>query len=66
MKTQLINSIERLGNGGMEILNMVIPKPNIPADIAVNYKQVFLYYIYKFNILLPCMVEAIGLELWLL
>jgi len=40
VKTQLINSIERLGNGGMEILNMVIPKPNIPADIASNYKQV--------------------------
>jgi hypothetical protein len=47
VKKNLITSIERLGNGGMEILNLVIPKPNIPADIASNYKQVSIYcYIY--------------------
>lgn len=40
VKKNLISSIDRLGNGGMEILNLVIPKPNIPADIASNYKQV--------------------------
>ena len=34
------DSIERLGDGGLEILNLVIAKPNIPADIARNYKQV--------------------------
>ena len=33
------DSIERLGDGGLEILNLVIAKPNIPSDIARNYKQ---------------------------
>merc|ERR1712228_639999 len=33
-------SISRLGEGGIEILNLVIPKPEIPPDIAKNYKQV--------------------------
>ena len=33
-------SIKRLGQDGIEILNLVIPKPEIPADIAKNYKQV--------------------------
>ena len=33
-------SIKRLGGDGIEILNLVIPKPNIPVDIAKNYKQV--------------------------
>ena len=34
------NSIRRLGEDGIEILNLVIPKPEIPVDIAKNYKQV--------------------------
>merc|ERR1719312_484688 len=33
-------SIKRLGEEGVEILNLVIPKPEIPSDIAHNYKQV--------------------------
>merc|ERR1712236_148756 len=34
------SSISRLGEDGIEILNLVIPKPDIPHDIAHNYKQV--------------------------
>ena len=33
-------SISRLGEDGIEILNLVVDKPEIPADIALNYKQV--------------------------
>ena len=40
MKSGLIDSIDRLGKGGLDVLNLVIPKPNIPPDIANNYKQV--------------------------
>ena len=47
VRTNLINSIERLGEGGIEILNLVISKPDIPEDIAQNYKQVF--ELYPFN-----------------
>merc|ERR1719435_524011 len=32
--------IQDLGDGGVEILNLVIAKPDIPRDIAQNYKQV--------------------------
>lgn len=32
--------ISRLGMDGIKILNLVIPKPTIPSDIARNYKQV--------------------------
>ena len=35
-----MSSIQRLGDGGLEILNLVVAKPNIPPDIARNYKQV--------------------------
>ena len=35
-----VSSIQRLGDGGLEILNLVVAKPNIPPDIARNYKQV--------------------------
>merc|ERR1712228_852185 len=35
-----MGSIKRLGQDGIEILNLVIPKPEIPTDIARNYKQV--------------------------
>merc|ERR1711892_1489472 len=40
VKQNVIDSITRLGNGGLEVLNLVIPKPSIPDDIAHNYKQV--------------------------
>ena len=40
VKKNVVDSIERLGDGGLEILNLVIAKPNIPPDIAHNYKQV--------------------------
>jgi len=33
-------SIARLGENGIDILNLVIPKPEIPTDIAKNYKMV--------------------------
>ena len=33
-------SIERLGLDGIKILNLAIPKPDIPRDIAANYKAV--------------------------
>merc|ERR1712012_914808 len=33
-------SINRLGMDGIKILNLVIPKPDIPRDIAANYKAV--------------------------
>ena len=33
-------SISRLGEDGIEVLNLVVPKPEIPSDIAHNYKQV--------------------------
>ena len=45
----LVDSIERLGDGGLDILNLVIPKPDIPADIAQNYKQV-QYRVQKFHV----------------
>merc|ERR1719195_2351690 len=38
--TNVKTSIVRLGEDGIEILNLVVPKPEIPADIAHNYKQV--------------------------
>lgn len=40
VKENVITSIDRLANEGIEILNLVIPKPDIPQDIAHNYKQV--------------------------
>jgi hypothetical protein len=35
-------SIERLAKDTIKILNLVIPKPDIPEDIATNYKAVSL------------------------
>merc|ERR1712029_148826 len=32
--------IERLAQGKIEILNLIIPKPKIPEDIAANYQRV--------------------------
>jgi len=40
VKENVINSIIRLGDNGLEVLNLVVPKPEIPDDIAHNYKQV--------------------------
>merc|ERR1712152_41095 len=39
-KDNVKTSISRLGEDGIEILNLVIPKPEIPPGIAHNYKQV--------------------------
>ena len=43
VKRNLLKSIERLGQGGIEVLNLVVSKPEIPNDIAKNYMQVGLY-----------------------
>merc|ERR1711974_238458 len=40
VRENLVSSIQRLGDGGLEIMNLVVAKPNIPPDIARNYKQV--------------------------
>jgi len=40
VKKNVVESIDRLAEGGIVILNLVIPKPDIPEDIAQNYKQV--------------------------
>lgn len=40
VKENVETSIKRLGKDGIKILNLVIPKPTIPLDIARNYKQV--------------------------
>ena len=39
VKTRTELSIARLGNGSIEVLNLAIPKPDIPPDIARNYKR---------------------------
>jgi hypothetical protein len=40
VKFNVEKSIDRLGMSGIKILNVVIPKPDIPKDIAANYKAV--------------------------
>jgi len=40
VKTDTEKQIKHLSNDAVEILNLVIPKPDIPKDIAQNYKQV--------------------------
>ena len=40
VKTKTEKNIQRLSKSSVEILNLVIPKPEIPDDIAANYKQV--------------------------
>ena len=40
VKNNVQSSITRLGNEGIQILNLAVPKPQIPPDIAHNYKQV--------------------------
>ena len=44
-------SIERLSNGSVHIINLVIPKPDIPLDIAENYKQVIFHFAFKYQTL---------------
>ena len=40
VNSTVVASIDRLGDGGIGILNLAVPKPQIPSDIAQNYKQV--------------------------
>ena len=40
VKKEVEHSITRLGDNGIKLFNLVIPKPTIPADISRNYKQV--------------------------
>jgi len=40
VKVDVETHIKELGEDGVEVLNLVIPKPDIPQDIAQNYKQV--------------------------
>merc|ERR1711976_510855 len=40
VKIDVEDSIQRLGQDGIKILNLFLPKPDIPADIAENYKKV--------------------------
>ena len=40
-----IDDIQRLGEGKIEILNLIIPKPRIPLDIAKNYQRVKVQYV---------------------
>ena len=40
VKIDVEDSIRRLGQDGVKILNLVVPKPDIPDDIAENYKKV--------------------------
>lgn len=40
-------SIKRLGRNGITLLNLVIPKPEIPSDIAANYKQAWIELLFE-------------------
>jgi len=40
VKTRVEANIKRLGMNGIKVLNLVIPKPSIPEDIALNYQKV--------------------------
>jgi len=40
VQREVEQSIKRLGDEGIKLFNLVIPKPTIPADISRNYKQV--------------------------
>jgi len=40
VKSKVVSHVETLLNGSITIVNLVVPKPDIPADIAQNYKQV--------------------------
>ena len=38
--TNVVDTISKLGEGGIKIYHLTVPKPQIPADIAKNYKEV--------------------------
>jgi regulator of protease activity HflC (stomatin/prohibitin superfamily) len=40
VKSNVIKDIERMGENGIDILNLVIPKPEIPDNLADNYNEV--------------------------
>jgi len=44
VKDKVMSSIKRLGQEGVEILNLDIPKPKIPKDIGQKYKQVKIQF----------------------
>jgi len=44
VKEEVNDAILRLGDGGLEILNLALRKPKIPEDIAENYRLVKLQW----------------------
>ena len=50
VKVNVESNIKRLSNSSVEILNLVIPKPEIPMDIAANYKAVSRYFTKVFKL----------------
>jgi len=44
VKKEVDDAILRLGDGGLEILNLELRKPKIPKDIAENYRMVKLQW----------------------
>merc|ERR1712152_115340 len=40
VRKNVVETIKELGEGGITISHLVIPKPDIPPDIAANYKAV--------------------------
>lgn len=40
-------SISRLGNDSVRILNLVVPKPDIPSNIVENYRKVKVQWTYQ-------------------
>ena len=44
VKAKVVEHIETLLNGSVKIVNLVVPKPDIPPDIAQNYKQVIIFW----------------------
>ena len=43
VKAKVVEHVETLLNGSVKIVNLVVPKPDIPPDIAQNYKQVIFF-----------------------
>jgi len=40
VRKNVVESIETLGDGGVKVYHLTVPKPQIPPDIAKNYKEV--------------------------
>ena len=40
VRSKVVAHIDTLLKDSIKIVNLVVPKPDIPADIAQNYKQV--------------------------